>query len=516
MSGRWETVRVERRVLAVARTVTSLNRVLEVVGVFADDPRVQLVFVVSRGSRFGAEVPAVLEGLGVLMIDWQEAVAEEFDLVIAASDHDDLHELRGPLVLLPHGAGFQKYSPYAVKELAGLTRSALWHEGEVVPEWIGLSHENQRVLVPELADRTFVAGDPAFDTMTELRDRRERTRSALGLEPRHKLVTVTSTWGPSSLLARWPTLPAQLMAELPWDEYRVAVVLHPNIWAAYSPWQVRHWLRTATTCGLILIPPTGPWQLGLAAADAVVGDQGSLSVYAAGLGLPLLMGGFDTDSTPDDSAVRRLSHGVPWLDGQQPLAAQIRDAISGVDRSLLQETSADVFAAPGRSLYLLQEKLYDVLRLDPTVAPVRLRLPDWRPAAADVRAFHVEVTPSGHNLLGVDRFPAALAALGRPLGSRYLIAFDDADEVSLQNASAIVTTSDHSPAALLDRYPGCRAVFDGFVGTEREGRRVRVVAGGAVEVVVASAVWLHRAAVGDVEVRIGAQEPPVGLRFQLT
>lgn len=514
MSRRWETVRVERRVLVEARTVTSMNRVLEIVGVFADDLRVQLVFVVNRGSEFGAEVPAVLEGLGVLMIDWQQVKAEEFDLVIGASDHDDLHELRGPLVLVPHGAGFQKYSPYAAEERAGLTSRALWHEGMVVPDWIALSHENQRVLLPELADRMFVAGDPTMDALLELRGRGDEARKSLGLDPRHKLVTVTSTWGPDSLMARWPTLPAQLIAELPRDEYRVAVVLHPNIWAAYSSWQVRHWLHTAIASGLILIPPTGPWHLGLAAADGVVGDHGSLSVYAAGLGLPLLMGAFATGGTPDDAAVRRLSRGVPWLDGQRSLAAQIRDAIGGVDHKLLEETAADVFSAPGRSLYLLQEKLYGVLGLDPVSAPVRRELPDWSPAIATVRAFHVEVTPSDHDALIVERFPAALAGLGRPRGSRYLVAFEDADQVILQSASAIIATGDRSPAALLDRYPGCRVVCDGSVVSERDGHTVSAIADSALDPVVASAVWLHRAAAGEIEVKIGAQEPPVRLRFQ--
>ncbi|NUR96411.1 MAG: hypothetical protein HOV67_14270 [Kribbellaceae bacterium] len=457
--------------------MTSLNRILDVLPVFADDVRVQIVFAVSRGSRFGADVPSLLDDLGVRTINWQQAIEDEFDLIICASDHADLHQLRGPLVLVPHGAGFQKFSPYDRQELAGLTRSALWHDGAAVPSLVALSHESQRDLVPELIDRTAVVGDPALDLMTALLDRREQLREDLGVEPAQKLVTVTSTWGPSSLLARWPTLPAQLLAELPVDEFRVAAVLHPNVWAAHSSWQIQHWLRTSLSSGLILLPPAGPWQVGLAAADCVIGDHGSLSAYAAGLSIPLVLGAFGSEEVPPDSAVSRLAADVPRLAAGPSLAGQVRRTIAEADVQTLARATTDLFARRGQSLSILQQKLYDILGFAPLRRPVPRPLPSWQAPAREIRAFHVETTRLGRSVQ-VERFPAALAEFSRSRGSRHLVAHEDAGEVFLQNSSAIVASrpGDTSARAILERYPGCRVVVsdhgaDGFVLTERDNWR---------------------------------------------
>lgn len=512
MTGRWDTVVRSRRVLAVARTVTSLNRVLDVLAIFADDVRIQVVFVVNPGSRFGGDVPAVLERLGARTVEWREAIATEYDLVISASDHDDLHQLRGPLVLLPHGAGFQKYSPYGGGERAGLTSTALWHEGRPVPDTLVVSHENQRALVPDdLTDRVFVGGDPSLDALTALVGRRGELRRQLGIGQNQILVTLTSTWGPRSLLGRWPTLPAQLLAELPWDEFRVAAVLHPNVWASHSAWQIRHWMRTALACGLILLPPTGPWQLGLAAADCVVGDHGSLSAYATGLGVPLLLGAFGAEEVPPGSPMGRLGEIVRRLDGQQSLAEQVRQELSASDRDVLRGLADQVFAQTGSSLVLLQRRLYELLDLQPEHQPRPRTIDSWRVEPRDVNAFHVELNQD-RDTLAIERFPAALREFARPRGARHLIAFDDAEETLLQNAAAIITqdavpnTEPQPDAArrddaldLLDRFPGCRVVVavpqtGAMVLTSRDGRSrsARYLTATDLGPVPVAAAWLHR------------------------
>ncbi|MFD7160434.1 hypothetical protein ACFV9C_37995 [Kribbella sp. NPDC059898] len=496
MSERWETVGVRRRVLAVTRTMTSLNRILDVLAVFADDVRVQIEFAVSRGSKFGAEVPSLLDDLGVRTIDWNQAIENEFDLIISASDHADLHQLRGPLMLLPHGAGFQKFSPHDPQELAGLTRAALWHEGTAVPDVLALSHESQRDLVPGLRDRTVVVGDPTLDLMSALAERREGLRADLGVLPGQKLITVTSTWGPRSLLARWPTLPAQLLAELPLDEFRVAAVLHPNVWAAHSSWQIHHWLRTSTSSGLILLPPTGPWPIGIAAADGIIGDHGSLSAYGAGLSIPLALGAFGAEEVAPGSAVSRLAAVVPRLQTSASLADQVRRTITEADVQTLTAATTDLFAYRGESLPILQRELYDVLGLVPLRRPVPRPLPTWKQRAVEIKAFHVETSQHDGAIL-VERFPAALAEFSRPRGSRHLIAQEGAGEVVLQNSSAIIASSpdDASVQNLLERYPGCRVVVsdrgaDGFVLTERDKRQTAESAT-TTDAEVVAAIWLY-------------------------
>ncbi|MDX2970562.1 hypothetical protein [Kribbella solani] len=504
MSPQWETVTSERRVLAVARTVTSLNRLLEVLVVFGDDPRVGVEFVVSSGSRFGAEVPAVLRRLGARIVDWDDAVATTYDLILSASEHDDLHELQGPLVLLPHGAGFQKHSPHNVagtRERAGLTTRALWHDDRRVPSLVVVSHRNQRRLLPEFADRILVAGDPAMDALIQLAGHREELRRQFGLQPGQRLVTVTSTWGPRSLLGRWPTLPPQLLAELPLDEFRVAAVLHPNVWAEHGGWQIRNWLRTALASGLILVPPTGPWQSALAAAECVIGDHGSLSAYATGLGTPLILGAFGAEEVPRDTAMWQLGRTAPRLDGHLSLADQIRAALSSVD--INRGLAAEVFEREGQSLDILQREFFEMLGLAPVHRP-RAAVPEvWDARPPNIRAFQVEVADDG-SALRVERFPAELDEFARPGAARRLVAYGNAEEAILQRAAAIVApdaTDGSWASATLDRYPGCRLVVapknpTSAALTARHGRTAYSMTYRGIDGVVAAAIWLYLRAEG--------------------
>jgi hypothetical protein len=162
----WATVPTSRHVLAVARTTTSVNRLLDVLPVFGDDTRIRISFTVDEGSAFSTGLADRLRTQGLRVISWADAVKTAFNLVLAASDHSDLHELTGPLMLLPHGAGFQKYSPHQrdERDLSGLSRSALWHDQRPVPARIGLSHYDQQPLLASLGsdivDRGVVIGDP--------------------------------------------------------------------------------------------------------------------------------------------------------------------------------------------------------------------------------------------------------------------------------------------------------------------------------------------------------------------
>ena len=107
---------------------------------------------------------------------------------------------------------------------------------------------------------------------------------------------LNSTWNPESLFGDGggddvlPSLLPRLASEFPADEYRFAAVLHPNIWHGHGPGQIRAWLDRAQRAGLALIDPLHGWRQALIAADAVIGDHGSVTYYAAALGTPVLLG----------------------------------------------------------------------------------------------------------------------------------------------------------------------------------------------------------------------------------
>jgi hypothetical protein len=106
---RWRTFRPERSVLAVVHNLTALTRLLDVLPVLAEDPRVQVAFTTPGSSAFHAGTVEALVGREVRVLDWAEAVGADFDLAISASHGGDLHDITAPLMTIPHGMGYNIY-----------------------------------------------------------------------------------------------------------------------------------------------------------------------------------------------------------------------------------------------------------------------------------------------------------------------------------------------------------------------------------------------------------------------
>ncbi|MGA8115903.1 MAG: hypothetical protein WCA46_19775 [Actinocatenispora sp.] len=357
----------------MVRTLTALTRLLDVVTMLETDPRVQIVFTTDSASTaiFRRGVDDFLSGLGAAAITWDQATRTHFDLVIAASENDRLEQLDGPVLLVPHGLGFQKYYPGG-RVVAGMDPARLLHNGRPVPAAIALSHPQQRDLLesscPQAASRAVIVGDPSLDRLLASRHRRHVYRTDLHTRQRF-LVLIASTWGPDSLLGRLPRLPDRVATALPVDEYRVAVVLHPGVWAAHGPWQVRAWLGRARGHGVHLVPPQG-WEGALTAADVVVSDHGSVALYAAALGKPLLLSGGDGESTVADSAAARLAVLAKRLDLNGDVHAQIDGALRGHDVGAWASVTRQGVDGPGTCAGRLRPLLYRMLRLaDPADEP---------------------------------------------------------------------------------------------------------------------------------------------------
>lgn len=116
----------------------------------------------------------------------------------------------------------------------------------------------------------------------------------------------------------------RLIAELPHDEFRVALVLHPNVWSSHSSRQIEAWLAEALRSGLLLIPPHEGWRAAVTAADLVVSDHGSVSVYAAAIGRPVLLATDGRTAIDPDSGLGRLYEVAHPLDPHRPLRGQHR------------------------------------------------------------------------------------------------------------------------------------------------------------------------------------------------
>ncbi|MFF4379723.1 hypothetical protein [Kitasatospora sp. NPDC001547] len=362
---RWNTRPVRARVLAVARTLTSATRVLDVLTLLSPDG-IERYFTVNPGSAFADRaLDEYLRGLpGFTVLDWEDAVRRRFDLAVACAVHSSMHRLDARLVVLPHGAGYNRLVTESTGDTvtaAGLSRNELTHRGRVFVDVLGLSHPEQldrlRDSCPEALDVARVVGDPCFDRMLGSRRSRDGYRAALGATCGRRLVVVSSTWSEHSLFGRRPDLPQRLVRRLPADEYTVAVVLHPNVWSRHDPEAL---LDGARRMGLRLIPPHQGWQAALVAADCVIGDHGSVTVYGAALERPTVLVATGAAELDPRSPGYAFGQAAPVLDPDGDLAAQLELALAQ-DPAGLSGVTGRSLAHRGESARLLRPLLYSFL-----------------------------------------------------------------------------------------------------------------------------------------------------------
>ncbi|WP_125808016.1 hypothetical protein [Actinoplanes sp. ATCC 53533] len=369
-SRRWVS-RVDcRTVLVVAHTMATCHRLLDVVELVECDPRVQVVFTVAP-DVFNVGVKHHLRALGAVVLSWEQATRETFDVVIAAS-HGGLHELHGPLMVMAHGAGRAKIAirparggpPLRTPTVYGLDAQRLARDGRILASKILLAHEKERDVLsrqcPEALGAAVVAGDVCFDRLVASLPLRERYRRALGIDDDQQLVVVSSTWGHHGLFGGDPGLLPQIMNQLSPRRFRVATLLHPAVWGAHGQRQIRAWTQDCQEAGMLLPDPCDDWRAVVAAADVLVGDYGSVTAYAAAIGLPILcrtMRGPEKVAPGSPQALAIDSAGR--LDPSRSIRAQVR-AARPVD---FPRVAAAITSRPGRSRGLVRHALYQLLGL---------------------------------------------------------------------------------------------------------------------------------------------------------
>ncbi|MEV7346453.1 hypothetical protein [Streptomyces sp. NPDC093544] len=266
----------------------------------------------------------------------------------------------------------------------------LAEDGEPIADALVLSHPEQyerlRVACPEAAPTAVLAGDPCLDRMLAARPYRDRFRRALGVRTGQRLILLNSTWNPESFFGDGggddvlPSLLPRLTAEFPADEYRLAAVLHPNIWHGHGPGQIRAWLDRARRAGLALVDPLEGWRQALLAADAVIGDHGSVTYYAAALGTPVLLGAAPLDGLDPDAPLYDFVRDAPRLDARAALPPQV-ESLLAAHRPLPGPTEF-ASSVPGESAVRLRRLFYEFIGIPEPDEPALLEplpLPPYEP-----------------------------------------------------------------------------------------------------------------------------------------
>ncbi len=537
----------QRVVLAVVHNVTAATRLLDTLPLLAADPRIRVVFTKTGSSAFDEGTAEFLAKHGVTEIPWDEATSQEFDLAVSASYGGDLHRINAPLVVVPHGMGYNKYLETGNrkpetgnrKPVFGLSPEWLVHKGRVVPSALVLSHSEQldrlRAACPEAVPYALVAGDVCYDRLSASVALRPTYRRAFGMSAGQKLVVLSSTWGSDSLLSAAPQLPRMIAGSLPIDEFRVIVALHPNIWSHHSRWQVLEWLSSCRRHGVHVSQDVDEWRAAIVAADLVIGDHGSVPFYSTALGNPLLLATTPGHTVDPQSPIAHLLATGPRLDLSGDLAAQVRTAIAEHDPGRYAEITALTTSEPGRAAALLRRAFYRILRLPepPEQAEVvALPLPGRPLTGPDSHQVRIVLDRAGSAV--VTRFPAEGIRTGPQAALReahLAVGVNEPLRRWLETADVILgeegADADDWIAGTLALMPGCvlaaAPVTDrAWLVGDRTGHRVRVEGDSSTCRVFVSVVyeWLAQGnALDDFpevwSVSWGAQERPVRARLCL-
>jgi hypothetical protein len=472
-------------VLLVVHNVTSATRLLDVLPLFRDDLRVQLLATCTGSSPFQAGVSELLTRVGVPVLPWDQALNTPVDLALAASFGGEMQDIQGELIIMSHGVGYNKTlsipdTGYRIPDTGyrpvfGLSSEWLLADGTPVADVLVLSHPEQverlRNACPEAAPTAVLAGDPCFDRMLAAMPYRERFRRALGVRRGQRLVLLNSTWNPESLFGDGgdedvlPLLLPRLTAELPADEYRMAAVLHPNIWHGHGPGQIRSWLDRARRGGLALVDPLEGWQQALLAADVVVGDFGSVSYYAAAHGTPVLLGAAPLAGLAADSPVADFVREAPRLDPYAPLRPQV-EALLATHRPMSGPAESTT-SAPGEAAARLRRVFYDVMALPEPTAPALLDplpLPAYDPPVR-TSALRVLTSLLGAGEVSVTRY-ADPRFEPRGAGEAHTAVHEDTLDPGLLSVADVIFRygspddprlgpPEYWTAEVLERHPGC-------------------------------------------------------------
>ncbi|MGW2396095.1 hypothetical protein ACWCYY_06035 [Kitasatospora sp. NPDC001664] len=373
----WLTLPDCKRVLVVVHTLVYGLRLQDVFPLLRADLRVNVVFTVAP-HQFNAGAADFLRSLGATVMPWREALRTDFDLALAAGSKG-VEQLRGPLLRLPHGAGHVKLNHRPAlgpdRTIGGIGRSYLTWEGRVVPAAVALAHradlDELARWCPEALPIAEVIGDGCYDRIAASLPLRQQYRRALGLREGERLVLTTSTWGRASSFNRIDALLPRLLAELPADRYRTALLVHPNVWAGHGRWQVNGWLPERARESVHLLPPETDWRQLLIAADYLIGDHGSVSLYGALTGTPTLLARFPAagDLNPHSPGAL-LARTAPALSLTHSLAEQLDYAEQRLRPEESTAIAERISSEPGRFNHNVRALIYRLLGLgEPAHAP---------------------------------------------------------------------------------------------------------------------------------------------------
>jgi hypothetical protein len=147
------------------------------------------------------------------------------------------------------------------------------------------------------------------------------------------------------------------------------LLVHPNVWSRHGHFQVRSWLADCRRAGVVVLPPEADWRPVLVAADSVLGDYSSITLYATMTGAPIVMTRFPhRDANPASPGVD-MALAAPALSPTRPLAEQLAYAAAEYPRREFARIARRISSEPGRFNSRMRRLMYRILGLGQPAFP---------------------------------------------------------------------------------------------------------------------------------------------------
>lgn len=297
-----------KMVLLAGTSEVTVFDLLDVDEIIAEIGDKQSYMLVSTGTRRFAQVKLLEYGVKIPLISLPQALCTPWDLIIFA-DHNNTRWFHPDIPKINYGHGLTSGKTHGPGGSWHFGQNALDNHGRPLYHVMFVESAHFRNIAlgenPALDGTLAVVGSLTADRLLALDQQRNDVQRKLGIGLKKPVFVIFSTWGPGSLLQRFGLAVLNQLPDLA-QQYQIFLIIHPLNDQDEFPDKlaILERLEEYKRGGLALrVEPDESWVPYLAAADIVLTDHTSLSLYYALLERPLFFVPLDTNAITQESVI---------------------------------------------------------------------------------------------------------------------------------------------------------------------------------------------------------------------
>ena len=282
-----------KTILLVGTSEITVDFLLEMDEILKDFGDKQTFMLVSKRSQKFAQTKLLNYPKKITLISLIPALCLPWGLIVFA-DHNNVVWFHPDIPKIYYSHGLEAGKSYGRGGNYAYGQNSLSKGGDLVYDLMFVDNSYNRDIFlrdnPALEGKLAVIGNLMADKLVELNQKREVIRRDLSIQEDDQILVVFSTWGPHSLIQRFGKV---VLDELPkiTHRYKIYIFVHPlNDGAAFVDRSIIfELLEDYKRRGIAeRVDPKKRSLPYLVAADIVLTDHSSLSLYYALLGRPFL------------------------------------------------------------------------------------------------------------------------------------------------------------------------------------------------------------------------------------